>query len=234
MPKLLDHPITKLRPPEFPERIQLYSFPTPNGIKVSSMLEETGLPYEAHTINISKGDQLTPEFLALNPNNKIPAMLDPNGADGDAVVIFETAAIMIYLAEKSGKFLPAAAQPRAETLSWLMWQMGGLGPMLGQFGHFHKFAADKTSDTYAKDRYVDEAKRLLGVLDKNLIGQDFVAGGEYTIADMAIWPWLKGIGFYGGEDILELEKFTNVTRYLSLHAGRPASKKAVNIPPREG
>ena len=234
MPKLLDHPITKLRPPEFPERIQLYSFPTPNGIKVSSMLEETGLPYEAHTINISKGDQLTPEFLALNPNNKIPAMIDPNGADGDAVVIFETAAIMIYLAEKSGKFLPTAALPRAETLSWLMWQMGGLGPMLGQFGHFHKFAADKTSDTYAKDRYVDEAKRLLGVLDKHLIGQDFVAGGEYTIADMAIWPWLKGIGFYGGEDILELEKFTNVTRYLALHAGRPASRKAVNIPPREG
>ena len=234
MPKLLDHPITKLRPPEFPERIQLYSFPTPNGIKVSSMLEETGLPYEAHTINISKGDQMTPEFLALNPNNKIPAMIDPNGPDGDAVVIFETAAIMIYLAEKSGKFLPTAAQPRTETLSWLMWQMGGLGPMLGQFGHFHKFAADKTSDTYAKDRYVDEAKRLLGVLDKHLIGKDFVAGGEYTIADMAIWPWLKGIGFYGGEDILELEKFTNVTRYLDLHAGRPASKKAVNIPPREG
>lgn len=234
MAKLLDHPITKLRPPQHPDRIQLYSFPTPNGIKVSAMLEESGLPYEAHTISIMKDDQMTPEYLALNPNNKIPAMIDPNGPDGEAVPIFESGAILLYLAEKSGKFLPADPIAKAETLSWLMWQMGGFGPMMGQFGHFYKFAADKTSDDYAKDRYTDEAKRLLRVLDEHLEGRDFVAAGEYTVADMAIWPWIKVIDFYGGEQILKIASFANVSRYLALHAARPASQKAVSIPSREG
>ncbi|WP_185803660.1 glutathione S-transferase N-terminal domain-containing protein [Pontivivens nitratireducens] len=233
MTKLTDHPITKLRPPEFPERIQLYSFPTPNGIKVSAMLEETGLPYEAHTINIMQNDQMTPEFLALNPNNKIPAIIDPGGPGGDPVEIFETGAIMIYLAEKSGKFLPSAPQAKAEVLSWLMWQMGGLGPMLGQFGHFYKFAADKTTDDYAKDRFTTEAKRLLGVLDEHLRAKDFVAAGQHTIADMAIWPWLNAVSFYEGEEALGMSDYGNVARYLTLHAGRPASKAAMNIPPRE-
>ena len=233
MSSLHDHAITRIRPPQHPERIQLYSFPTPNGIKVSAMLEETGLPYEAHTISIMKNDQMTPEFLALNPNNKIPALIDPDGPDGEAVALFESGAILIYLAEKSGKFLPADAVGRAETLAWLMWQMGGFGPMTGQFGHFHKFAADKTSDSYAKDRYTDEVRRLLRVLDAHLEGRDFVAAGQYTIADMAIWPWIKAIDFYGGEEVLGLDSFTNVTRYRDLHAARPASAKAVNIPPRE-
>ena len=233
MTKLTDHPITKLRPPEFPERIQLYSFPTPNGIKVSAMLEETGLPYEAHTINIMQNDQMTPEFLALNPNNKIPAIIDPCGPGGDPVEIFETGAIMIYLAEKSGKFLPSAPQAKAEVLSWLMWQMGGLGPMLGQFGHFYKFAADKTTDDYAKDRFTTESKRLLGVLDEHLRAKDFVAAGQHTIADMAIWPWLNAVSFYEGEEALGMSDYGNVARYLTLHVGRPASKAAMNIPPRE-
>ena len=233
MTTLADHPVTRIRPPQHPDRIQLYSFPTPNGIKVSAMLEETGLPYEAHTISIMKNDQMTPEYLALNPNNKIPAMIDPDGPDGEPVVLFESGAILIYLAEKSGKFLPKAAAARAEVMSWLMWQMGGFGPMTGQFGHFYKFAADKTSDDYAKNRYTDEVRRLLRVLNDHLEGRDYVAAGEYTIADMAIWPWIKAIGFYGGEEVLGLSEFGNVTRYLALHSGRSASARAVNIPPRE-
>ncbi|RED12689.1 glutathione S-transferase N-terminal domain-containing protein [Pontivivens insulae] len=234
MSALTDHPINTLRPAQNPDQIQLYSFPTPNGIKVGAMLEETGLPYEAHTISIMRDDQLTPEYLALNPNNKIPALIDPNGPNGEMVEIFESGAILIYLAEKSGKFLPADGAARAEVLTWLMWQMGGLGPMLGQFGHFYKFAADKTSDTYAKDRYTGEARRLLGVLDKHLVGKDFVAAGEYTIADLAIWPWLKVIDFYGGEEVLGLGDFAEVQRYLALHLSRPASQKALNIPDRNG
>ncbi|WP_316015794.1 glutathione S-transferase N-terminal domain-containing protein [Roseobacter sp. HKCCA0434] len=234
MTALTDHPITKLRPPQHPDRIQLYSFPTPNGIKVSAMLEESGLPYEAHKISIMDDDQMTPEFLALNPNNKIPAIIDPDGPGGAPLPLFESGAILVYLAEKSGKFLPADPAARYETLQWLMFQMGGLGPMMGQFGHFYKMAADKTSDDYAKDRYTNEAKRLLGVLDAHLGGRDYVAAGEYTIADMAIWPWIKVIGFYGGEEVLGLDGFANVTRYLDMQSSRPASRKAVNIPARDG
>ena len=231
---LLTHPINAFRPAKNPDILQLYSFPTPNGIKVSTFLEESGLEYEAHTISIMRDDQFNPGFLEISPNNKIPAIYDPNGPDGQPVTVFETGAILIYLAEKTGKFLPAEGNARAETIQWLMWQMGGLGPMLGQFGHFYKFAADKTSDSYAVDRYTAEAKRLLGVLDKALDGKDFIAAGEYTIADMAIWPWLKVIDFYGGEEVLELQKFANVVRYAKAMTERPASQAAVNIPPRDG
>jgi GST-like protein len=181
-----------------------------------------------------RDDQFNPGFLALSPNNKIPAIYDPNGPDGKPVTVFETGAILIYLAEKTGKFLPADGAGRAETLQWLMWQMGGLGPMFGQFGHFYKFAADKTTDSYAADRYTGEAKSLLGVLDKALEGKDFIAAGEYTIADMAIWPWLKVIDFYGGAEVLELESFPNVVRYADAMTARPASQRAVNIPDRNG
>lgn len=233
MPALHDHPISQLRPAQHPDRIQLYSFPTPNGIKISAMLEESGLPYEAHTISIRTGDQMTPEFLALNPNNKIPALIDPNGPDGEAVAIFESGAILLYLAEKSGKFLPSDPVKKGEVLSWLMWQIGGFGPMLGQFGHFNKFAVGKTTDSYAGDRAKDEAKRLLRILDAQLEGKDFIAAGEYTIADMAIWPWINAIEFYEGIEVLDLASYTNVTRYRDLHSARPASQKAVSIPPRE-
>ncbi len=233
MSDLLDHPITKIRPPEHPDRLQLYSFPTPNGIKVSAMLEETGLPYEAHTISIMRDDQMTPEFLALNPNNKIPAIIDPDGPHSP-IALFETGAILMYLGEKTGKFYPSEPGKRFEVTQWLMWQMGGLGPMLGQFGHFYKFAADKVSDPYAKDRYTDEGKRLLKVLDGHLQDREFVAAGEYSIADIAIWPWLNAITFYGGEEVLGLPDLPNVVRYRDACAARPASQKAKNIPPRDG
>lgn len=176
MATLADHPITKLRPPQNPDILQLYSFPTPNSIKVSAFLEESGLPYEAHTISIMRDDQLKPEFIALNPNNKIPAIIDPNGPNGEAHAVFETGAILLYLAEKTGKFLPADPALKSEAIQWLMWQMGGFGPMLGQFGHFYKFAADNTSDAYAKDRYTGEAKRLLRVLNARLEGRNWIVG----------------------------------------------------------
>ncbi|QPH52817.1 glutathione S-transferase N-terminal domain-containing protein [Pontivivens ytuae] len=233
MSDLLDHPITKLRPPQHPDRLQLYSFPTPNGIKVSAMLEETGLPYEAHTISIMRDDQMTPEFLALNPNNKIPVIIDPDGPNG-TLALFETGAILIYLGEKTGQFYPTAPEKRFEVTQWLMWQMGGLGPMLGQFGHFYKFAADKVSDPYAKTRYTDEGKRLLKVLDGHLQDREFVAAGEYTIADIAIWPWINVIAFYGGEEALGLADLPNVVRYRDACLARPASQAARNIPPRDG
>lgn len=231
---LLNHPINEFRPAQNPNILQLYSFPTPNGIKVSAFLEESGLEYEAHTISIMRNDQFNPGFLALNPNNKIPAIYDPNGPDGTPVALFETGAILIYLAEKTGQFLPKEATGRAETLQWLMWQMGGLGPMLGQFGHFYKFAADKTSDAYALERFTGEAKRLLGVLDKALDGKEFIAANTYTIADMAIWPWLKVIDFYEGAAVLGLSDFQNVTRYSDAMLARPASERALNIPDRNG
>lgn len=232
MPTLTDHPINAFRPAENPDVLQLYSFPTPNGIKVSALLEELGVPYEAHTISIMRDDQFNPGFLAINPNNKIPALIDPTG--DTLVEVFESASILIYLAEKYGKFLPASGPGRVEVMNWLMWQMGGLGPMLGQFGHFYKFAADKVKDPYAVNRYTDEAKRLFGVLDAHLEGKDFVAAGEYTIADMAIWPWLKVVNFYGGEEVLEIASYKNITRYLELHLARPASQAALNIPDRNG
>lgn len=230
---LTDHPINEFRPAQNPDVLQLYSFPTPNGIKIGAFLEESGLPYEAHTISIMRDDQFNPGFLQISPNNKIPAIYDPNGPEGTPVTLFESGAILVYLAQKTGKFLPAG-DAGAETMQWLMWQMGGLGPMLGQFGHFYKFAADKTTDDYAVNRYSGEAKRLLGVLNTQLEGKDFVAAGQYTIADMAIWPWLKVIDFYGGGEVLELESFPNMTRYLAAMLARPASEAALNIPDRAG
>ena len=213
MTGVTDHPINTLRPAQNPDILQLYSMATPNGVKVTAFLEESGLPYEAHHISILDDVQFTPEFLALNPNNKIPAILDPDGPGGNAHAVFETGAILIYLAEKTGKFMPTDAAERSEVIQWLMWQMGGMGPMFGQFGHFHKFARDKTTDSYALDRYTGEAKRLLGVLDRRLQGRDFVVGSELSIADMAIWPWLSVIDFYEGHDQLGTAEYKNVGRY---------------------
>ena len=188
MSELSAFEITKRWPAQNPDRIQLYSLPTPNGVKASIMLEETGLPYEAHLVSFGSDDQMTPEFLSLNPNNKIPAMIDPDGPGGKPMPLWESGAILIYLAEKTGKFMPTNPVARYECLQWLMFQMGGVGPMFGQLGHFYKFAADKITDLYPTDRYMSEAKRLLGVLDDRLSDRDFIMGGDYTIADIATAP----------------------------------------------
>lgn len=188
MTSLDSYAITRKWPASHPDRIQLYSLPTPNGVKVSILLEELGLPYEAHRVSFDTQDQFTLEFLSISPNNKIPAILDPNGPDGKPLALFESGAILVYLASKTGQFLPADAGGRFETLQWLMFQMGGIGPMFGQLGFFHKFAGKDYEDKRPRDRYVAEARRLLGVLDQRLQGRDWVMGDTYTIADIAIFP----------------------------------------------
>ncbi len=232
MADLSNFDITKKYPAADPNVLQLYSFPTPNGIKVSAMLEETGIAYEPHLVKLN--ETTTPEFLSLNPNNKIPAILDPNGPDGAPMALWESGAILIYLAEKSGQFLPTGAS-RHETLQWVMFQMGGLGPMFGQLGFFHKFAGSEIEDPRPKQRYVDEAKRLLNVLDGRLDGREFIMGDDYTIADMATWAWVRTINlFYEAGDLVEYDKFENVERWVQTCLARPASQKAMNIPDRNG
>ncbi|WP_298814021.1 glutathione S-transferase N-terminal domain-containing protein [uncultured Roseibium sp.] len=233
MSALTDYPITRKWPAQHPERIQLYSLPTPNGIKVSAMLEETGLAYEAHKVDFATNDQMTPEFLSLNPNNKIPAIIDPNGPGGKPLALWESGAILIYLAEKSGKLLPADPAAKYETIQWLMWQMGGLGPMTGQLGFFHKFAGKEYEDRRPFERYRDEVKRLLGVLDRQLEGRQFIMGDDYTIADVTSWPWARNInGFYEAAEVTGYLDHKNVVRWVETCLKRPASEKAINIPPR--
>lgn len=225
--------ITEKWPAKDPSVIQLYSLPTPNGIKVSTMLEETGLPYEWHLVSFATDDQMSPEFLSLNPNNKIPAIIDPNGPNGAPLPLWESGAILIYLAEKSGKFLSTDPALKAETIQWLMWQMGGLGPMMGQLGFFHAFAGKEIEDKRPLERYVGECKRLLGVLDQRLEGRAFIMGDDYGIADMAAWPWVRtALTFYEASDLLDIPSRTNVMRWYETCSSRPASEKAVNIPPR--
>ena len=229
-----DFPITKRWPAADPSVLQLYSFPTPNGIKVSAMLEETGLAYEAHRVSIMDDDQMTPEFLSLNPNNKIPAIIDPDGPGGKPLGLFETGAILIYLADKTGQFLSEDPAERYHAIQWLMWQMGGAGPMFGQFGYFFKMGGKEIEDKRPLERFTKESKRLLKVLDGHLEGRDVMVGDAYSIADMAIWPWIDVLGgFYGAADHLELDSYENVGRWLQACKARPASKKAVNIPPRK-
>ncbi|WP_417275424.1 glutathione S-transferase N-terminal domain-containing protein [Celeribacter halophilus] len=231
MSNTINHPITKRWPAQFPEKIQLYSFPTPNGVKVSIALEEMGLDYEPHLVTLSDSDVKSPEFLALNPNNKIPAIIDPNGPDGAQIELFESGAILIYLAEKTGKFLPTDSKARYETLQWLMFQMGGVGPMFGQLGFFYKFAGAKMEDPTARNRYINEAKRLLNVLEQRLVGRDWIVD-SYSIADMAIAPWLNALDFYGAKDVLGYNDLINVPAYVERFYARPAVAKAKNIPPR--
>ncbi|MFY0478157.1 glutathione S-transferase N-terminal domain-containing protein [Achromobacter marplatensis] len=223
--------ITKKWPAAHPDRIQLYSLPTPNGVKVSILLEELGLPYEPHRVSFDTKDQFTPEFLSISPNNKIPAILDPNGPDGKPLALFESGAILIYLASKTGRFIPADTAGRYETLQWIMFQMGGIGPMFGQLGFFHTFAGKEYEDKRPRDRYVAESKRLLGVLDQRLQGRDWVMGDEYTIADIAILPWVRNlVGFYGAGDLVEFSQFKNVARVLEAFVARPAVVKGLTIP----
>ncbi|MBV8047130.1 MAG: glutathione S-transferase N-terminal domain-containing protein [Paludibacterium sp.] len=233
MTTLSDFAVTRKWPAQHPDRLQLYSLPTPNGVKVSIMLEETGLPYEAHTVSFERNDQMSPEFLSLNPNNKIPAILDPNGPNGQPLGLFESGAILIYLAEKTGRFLPADPALRYETLQWVMFQMGGIGPMFGQLGFFHKFAGKAYEDKRPRDRYVNESRRLLGVLDRHLTGRDWIMGSEYTIADMAILPWVRNlIGFYDAGQLVGYQDFKQVDRVLQAFVARPAVQRGLEVPPR--
>ncbi|WP_341917962.1 glutathione S-transferase N-terminal domain-containing protein [Hydrocarboniphaga effusa] len=231
MTDLSAFPITRKWPAQHPDRLQLYSLPTPNGVKVSIALEETGLPYEVHKVSFDTQDQLSPEFLSLNPNNKIPAILDPNGPNGQPLALFESGAILVYLADKTGQLMPSDAAKRYETLQWLMFQMGGIGPMFGQLGFFHKFAGKDYEDKRPRDRYVAESKRLLDVLDRHLESRSWLIGDEYTIADIAVFPWVRNlVGFYGAGEIVGFDGFANVRRVLDTFVARPAVVRGLTIP----
>ena len=230
---LADFPITARWPVQHPDRLQLYSLPTPNGVKVAIMLEETQLPYEAHAIDFGADDQHSAAFESLNPNGKIPAILDPDGPDGKPLALFESGAILLYLAEKTGKFLPADPVRRYQTIQWLMFQMGGVGPMFGQVGYFVKFAGKDIEDKRPRDRYVAEAKRLLGVMDKVLDGRAWFMGDDYTIADIATLGWVRGlVDFYGAGDLVEFDRFGNVRAWLDRGLARPAVQRGLTIPTR--
>lgn len=231
MTDLSAFPITKKWPARQPELLQLYSLPTPNGVKISIMLEETGLPYEAHKVSFDTNDQMTPEFLSLNPNNKIPAIIDPNGPGGKPLALFESGAILLYLAEKTGQFLPADPAERYKVIQWVMFQMGGVGPMFGQLGFFHKFAGKEYEDKRPRDRYVNETRRLLGVLDKQLAAHAWVAGDDYSVADIAILPWVNNlVGFYGAGELVRFQEFANVQRALDAFLARPAVQRGLKVP----
>ena len=231
MTALSDFPVTKKWPAQHPEHLQLYSLPTPNGVKVSVMLEETGLPYEPHRVDFDTREQLSAEFRSLNPYGKIPAIIDPAGPGGEPLPLFESGAILIYLAEKSGRFLPAAPAARYETLQWLMFQVGGVGPMFGQVGFFHKFAGREYPDKRPRDRYVSESRRLLEVLNLRLEGRAWLMGATYTIADMAVFPWVRNlIGFYGAGDLVGIGDFPHLTRTLEAFVARPAVERGLTIP----
>jgi GST-like protein len=226
------YPISKKWPATNPDVLQLYSFPTPNGVKVSIMLEEIGLPYEAHKITLADADVKSPEFLSLNPNNKIPAIIDPDGPDGGPIGLFESGAILIYLAEKTGKLIGNSPAEKARVIQWLMFQMGGIGPMFGQLGYFYKFAGSEIEDPRPRERYIDESKRLMGVLDRHLEGREWVTDA-FSIADIALAPWLRAIDFYQAGDVLGWDDFTNLHAYLDRFMSRPAVQKGLVIPPRD-
>jgi GST-like protein len=226
-------PITRKWPARHPDRLQLYSLPTPNGVKVSIMLEETGLPYEAHLVSFEANEQLSPEFLSLNPNNRIPAILDPDGPGGKPLPLFESGAILIYLADKTGQLLPSDPAQRYQVLQWLMFQMGGIGPMFGQVGFFHRFAGKDYEDKRPRDRYVTETKRLLGVLNRVLENRAWITGDLFTIADVATFPWINNLGgFYQAGELVGLSNFPHVTRALQAFMARPAVIRGLNIPAR--
>src|SRR5690606_2797355 len=223
MSDLSSFPVTRRWPPRHPDRIQLYSLPTPNGVKVSIMLEETGLPYEPHLVSFDTNDQRTPEFLSLNPYGKIPAIIDPNGPGGRPLPLFESGAILMYLAEKSGQLLPEDAAARYQTLQWVIFQVAGIGPIFGQVGFFHKFAGREFEDKRPRDRYVAESRRLLDVLNGRLAEREWIMGNEYTIADIATFPWVRNlIGFYGAGELVGIADFPHVMRGLEAFLARPA------------
>ena len=233
MTDLSAFPITRRWPAAHPDRIQLYSLPTPNGVKVSIMLEETGLPYEPHLIDIGKDETWMPEFLSLNPNGKIPAIIDPDGPGGKPLGLFESGAILLYLAEKTGKFLPADPAMRYETIQWVFFQMAAIGPMFGQVGFFHRFAGKEFADKRPLERYVNETKRLLGVLETRLDGRDWIMGDAYTIADIATLGWVRNlITFYEARDLVAYDSLTHVPAWLERGLARPAVQRGLTIPAR--
>lgn len=233
MTDLSRFPITKKWPAQHPDRLQLYSLPTPNGVKVSILLEETGLPYEPHLVNFETNDQLSPEFLSLNPNNKIPAIIDPDGPGGEPLPLFESGAILLYLADKTGQLIPKDPARRWQTVQWVMFQMGGIGPMFGQVGFFHKFAGREYEDKRPRDRYVAESARLLGVLDERLDGRDWVMG-DYSIADISLLGWVRNlIGFYEARELVGFDRFRRVQAWLDRGLARPAVERGLNIPQRD-
>ncbi|MFZ6044871.1 glutathione S-transferase N-terminal domain-containing protein [Pseudomonas sp. CR3202] len=234
MTDLSAFPITRKWPATRPDVLQLYSLPTPNGVKVSIMLEETGLPYEPHLVSFERSDQMSPGFLSLNPNNKIPAIIDPNGPDGRALPLFESGAILIYLADKTGQLIPQDASGRYECIQWLMFQMGGIGPMFGQLGFFNKFAGKDYEDKRPLERYVQESARLLAVLDQRLEGRDWIMGEHFSIADIATFPWVRNlVGFYEAGELVQFERFTQVKRVLDAFLARPAVIRGLGIPKRD-
>jgi GSH-dependent disulfide-bond oxidoreductase len=231
MTSLNDFPITRQWPARHPDRLQLYSLPTPNGVKVSIMLEETGLAYEVHRIEFERQDQLSPAYMSLNPNNKIPAIVDPQGPGGKPLALFESGAILWYLGEKTGQLLPTDPATRYETLQWLMFQMGGIGPMFGQVGFFHKFAGKDYDDKRPRDRYAAESRRLLAVLEQRLAGRAWLMGDDYTVADIATFPWVRNlVGFYGAGELVGFADFPEVQRVLQAFVDRPTVARGLTIP----
>ncbi len=231
MADLSAFPITKRWPAKHPERLQLYSAPTPNGVKVSIMLEETDLPYEAHYINIGKDETWGPEFLSLNPNGKIPSIIDPDGPGGEPLPLFESGAILVYLGDKTGKFLPADPALRYQTIQWVFFQMAAIGPMFGQLGFFHKFAGREIADKRPLERYRSESRRLIGVLNTRLQGSNWLMGDDYTIADISMLGWVRNlIGFYEAREIVGFDDFPNVAAWLERGLARPAVQRGLTIP----
>jgi len=233
MSDLSAFPIASRWPAQYPDRLQLYSFPTPNGVKVSITLEELGLPYEPHAVNIGKNESWTPEFLSLNPNGKIPAIIDPDGPGGKPLGLFESGAILLYLAEKTGKLIPADPSLRYETIQWVFFQMAAIGPMFGQVGFFHKFAGREIEDKRPLQRYVDESKRLLGVIETRLSGREWIMGDEYSIADISMLGWVRNlVGFYGAREIVDFDGLKYVPGWLERGLARPAVQRGLDIPQR--
>lgn len=226
----MDHPIFAKWPAQYPDRIQLFSAPTPNGVKVGIMLEETALPYEPHRIDIMANESHDPAFLALNPNGKIPAIYDPDGPGSKPLALFESGAILIYLADKAGQLISPDPATRYETIQWLMWQMGGVGPMFGQLGFFHKFAGREYEDKRPRDRYAAESARLLGVLDARLEDREWIIDEGYSIADISLLGWVRNlIGFYNAADIVGFERFTHIQRWLDAGLARPAVQRGLEV-----
>ena len=233
MPDMSHLEINRRWPAQHPDRIQLYSLPTPNGVKASIMLEETGLPYEAHLVSFGEDAQKTPEFLSINPNGKIPAIVDPDGPGGKPIAIFESGAILLYLAQKTGQFMPTDPVERWEAIQWLMFQMGGVGPMVGQLGFFHKFAGKDYEDKRPRDRYADETKRLLKVMDARLEGRDWFVGNAYSIVDISLLGWIRNIvGLFDAAEMVDFASVGNVAAWLERGLARPAVQRGFNIPPR--
>ena len=234
MTDLSHFPITQKWPAQHPDRLQLYALPTPNGVKASIMLEEIGLPYEPHRVSFDDQEQLSAAFLSLNPNNKIPAIIDPDGPDGEPLPLFESGAILLYLADKTGQLLPKAGAARYETMQWLMWQVGGVGPMFGQLGFFHTFAGKDYEDKRPRDRYAAECKRLLAVLDARLQGRHWIMGDDYSVADIATLPWVRNlVGSYDAGALVDFARFGNVRRVLDAWQARPAVQRGLTVPAAE-